>query len=100
MREEPSEALAAARAVERSIMNDLAPVYRVWVGSAGRNYRDERAEFIDWAVAKLQRSRGDIANLRFLERRSMDVLRTISLTKVSASVPITAELAAAGSPHA
>jgi GT2 family glycosyltransferase len=38
--------------------------------------------------------------LRFLERRSMNVLRTISLTKVSASVPITAELAAAGSPHA
>ncbi len=67
MREEPTEALAAARAVERSIMNDLAPVYRVWVGSAGRNYRDERAEFIDWAVAKLQRSRGDIANLRFLD---------------------------------
>jgi len=38
--------------------------------------------------------------LRFLERRSLDVLRTVSLTKVSASVPITAELAAAGSPHA
>jgi len=67
MQESEATTLADARSLEREIMNEQAAVYRDLTAAWGLNYRYERAEFIEWVLAKLRDSGAQPNQLRFLD---------------------------------